>query len=108
MWYVVFVYFKEVRLSKEHQALTHDLPRSPNLDNLLSCFVHIVCMACLTFRKYYWICGKMYYFNAVMWVQYRPEAKRTIDELLHFERGFPVLLVELRRYISLEMRNVML
>lgn len=98
---MVIVYFKEVCLSKEHQALTHGLPRAPNLDNLLSCFVQIVCMACLTFRKYYCICGKMYYFNAVMYVQYRPEAKRTIDKLLHvrFERGFPVLVVELRRYI---------
>lgn len=91
--------FKEVRLSKEHQALTRGLPKAPNLDNFLSCFVRIVCMACLTFRKYYCICGKMYYFNALMWVQYKSEAKRTIDKLLHFERGFPLHIVELRRYI---------
>jgi len=42
-----------VRLKKQHQALTHGLPMAPNLDIILSCFVRVVCMACLTFRKYY-------------------------------------------------------
>lgn len=52
MWYVVIGYFKEVRHSIGHQALTHGLPKAPNLRNFWPCFVCIVCMACPTFRKY--------------------------------------------------------